>query len=385
MENSRIIWKNQKKLRTGYTTGSAAAAAAKAAASMLLNGQEVPGVKLMTPAGIPLFLEIEQIEMEKDSVSCAVRKESGDDPDVTNGILIYAKVSKNDSNEVTLDGGIGVGRVTRKGLEQKIGEAAINKVPRQMILSAVKEEIHLAGYVGGMDIVISIPEGEALAKKTFNPRLGIVGGLSVLGTTGIVEPMSEKALTDTIFLEMKMLRERGNSFCYLVPGNYGTDFLRESMGYDGDLAVKCSNYIGDALDDAVCLEMEGILLVGHIGKLVKLAAGVMNTHSRQADCRMEVLASHAAMCGASREEIGRIMNCITTSEALEILKRAGVLESTMGSIMKKIEYHMTQRTGGHVKTAAVMFENEYGILGKTGFADEISNKIKTYGRYEDLN
>lgn len=376
MENSRIVWKNQKKMRTGYTTGSCAAAAAKAAAVMLLTGEKIQNVRLMTPAGILLYLEIEHIERQNDFVSCAVKKDSGDDPDVTNGVYVFAKVAKNESGRITLDGGEGVGRVTRKGLEQAVGEAAINKIPRQMILNAVEEQMKLAGYDGGLEVVISIPEGKRLAAQTFNPRLGIEGGISVLGTTGIVEPMSERALTDTIFMEMKMLKENGASYCYLVPGNYGTDFLRESLGYDGNLAVKCSNYIGEALDDAVCLEMEGVLLVGHIGKLVKLAAGVMNTHSRQADCRMEVLAAHAAVAGAKREDVASIMECITTTEALDILKSAGILETTMRGIMEKIEEHMRHRVGDRVETAAVMFETSYGILGKTPLADEIAASIQ---------
>lgn len=375
MENSRVVWKNQKKLRTGYTTGSCAAAAAKAAAGMLFGGGEIRHVSLMTPAGIRLLLEIEEIEVGADYVSCAVKKDSGDDPDVTNGVYVYAKVSRNTSGQVRLDGGVGVGRVTKKGLEQGIGEAAINKVPRSMILGAVREEMELAGYTGGVDIVISIPAGVLLAAKTFNQRLGIEGGISVLGTSGIVEPMSEQALTETIFLEMKVLKEGGSDWCYLVPGNYGNDFLRENLGYDGSRAVKCSNYIGEAIDDALRLEMHGVLLVGHIGKLVKLAAGVMNTHSRQADARMEVLAAHAAMAGADRETVTQIMNAITTAEALEILEHTGFLRETMRTVTNRIEYYLRHRAGEHLKIGAVIFSEEQGILGKTSLADELSTCI----------
>lgn len=289
MTEQAFVWKDQKQLRMGYTTGSCAAAAAKAAARMLFTGEEIRQVSLMTPKGIQLYLDVEDISCSQDRVSCAIRKDAGDDPDVTDQVLVYAEVSKIEGNEILLNGGIGVGRVTRKGLEQKIGDAAINKVPRAMIREAVEGEKIRFGYSGGLSVIISIPAGVQLAKKTFNPRLGIEGGLSVLGTTGIVEPMSEKALTDTIFLEMKMLRENGNQYCYLVPGNYGSDFLRETLGYDGNLAVKCSNYIGESIDYAVRLGMEGVLLIGHVGKLIKVAAGVMNTHSRQADCRGKYL------------------------------------------------------------------------------------------------
>lgn len=375
MDKMQVVWKNQKELRCGYTTGSCAAAAAKAAAAMLFSGEEVRQVSLMTPKGIELYLEVEEIQRENESVSCAIQKDSGDDPDVTNGIFVYAKVTKKREKGMTLDGGIGVGRFTRKVLEQEAGEAAINKVPRQMIREAVQSQIEKYEWDGGADIVIYIPQGVEIAKKTFNPRLGIEGGISVLGTSGIVEPMSEQALTQTIFLEMKMLRDEGHRYCYLTPGNYGNDFLRQTLGYDQELAVKCSNYIGDAIDDGVRLKMDGLLLVGHIGKLVKIAAGVMNTHSRQADARMEVLAVHAAMAGADRETVCTLMKCFTTKEALDILEERGLLEETMRTVMEKIEYHLAKRAGEKMKVGALMFSDELGVLGKTSLVDKLREKI----------
>lgn len=370
------VWKNQQNLRFGYTTGSCGAAAAKAATYMLLSGEVPTHVSLLTPKGINLYLDIEYITQEQDSVSCAVMKDSGDDPDITDGIYVYAKVRKIPGNGLDLDGGQGVGRVTRKGLEQKIGQAAINSVPQKMILEAVEEIRTVFGYTKGLEIIISIPEGEALAAKTFNPRLGIVGGLSVLGTSGIVEPMSEKALTDTIYLEMKVLKENGHGWCYLVPGNYGSDFLAETLQYNGDLAVKCSNYIGEALDFAVALDMKGILLIGHIGKLVKVAAGVMNTHSRQADCRMEVLASHGAMAGLSSMEVRKLMGCVTTTEALELLCGWGCLAQVMETVTEQIEYHLQERIGSTAAIGAIVFSKEEGILGQTRKVPEILRCIR---------
>lgn len=290
---------------------------------------------------------------------------------------VYAEVSKTEGKQITLDGGVGVGRITRKGLEQDIGDAAINKVPRAMIREAVEKEKERGGYTGGLSVIISIPDGAELAKKTFNPRLGIEGGLSVLGTTGIVEPMSEKALTDTIFLEMKMLRENGNEYCYLVPGNYGSDFLKEALGYDGNLAVKCSNYIGESIDHAVRLGMKGILLIGHVGKLIKVAAGVMNTHSRQADCRMEVFASHAAMAGADSETVKKIMESITTAEMTELLEKEQLLGQVMDSVMKRIAFYLKHRGGESLRVEAIVFSNENGILGETSGAEELLEIIRT--------
>ena len=379
MNNNRIVWRNQQKLKSGYTTGSCAAAAAKAAAHMLFSGETVPQISLMTPAGILLYLDVEQIQKGTGWVSCAVRKDSGDDTDVTNGILVYAKVEfirqSGEMLEISLTGGRGVGRVTCKGLKQNIGEPAINPVPRQMILDAVEAQAKEAGVSGRVQVEISIPEGEALAAKTFNPRLGIEGGISVLGTSGIVEPMSEKALTETIYLEMKVLKENGRDWCYLVPGNYGSTFLRETLGYDGKLAVKCSNYIGETIDDAVELGMKGILLIGHVGKLIKLAAGVMNTHSRMADCRMEVLAAHSAMAGADSETVRRLMQCVTTTEALDILEEEQLLETVMETVMEKIGYYVRQRSGDNLKTEVIVFSDERGILGETKGARWLNEQI----------
>ena len=383
------VWKDQKQLRRGYTTGSCSAAAAKAAAGMLLGKEELKTVSLKTPAGLILYLEVEEIQRTAASVSCAIRKDSGDDPDVTNKALVFATVSTDkaeflkekdktwfeDERGLYLTGGEGVGRVTGKGLEQKPGQAAINRVPRDMIFSAVAEQKERYHFHEPLYIEISVPKGAEIAERTFNPRLGIEGGISILGTSGIVEPMSEKALLDTILLEMKMLRDSGHGYCYVVPGNYGSDFLTEQLGYDPAMAVKCSNYIGDTLDLAVQLGMEGILLVGHIGKLVKVAAGVMNTHSRQADCRMEVLASHGAMAGLGQEQVQKIMNCITTTEALEILREAGVLEDVMASVMGKMEQALIHRAGKQLKLGVIMF-SEGEILGKAGKVTEILEEIK---------
>ena len=376
MKNNSEVWVDQKKMRTGYTTGSCAAAAAKAAVGMLLSGEVIQQVRLMTPKGVELDLEVEQIERRQHGVQCAIRKDSGDDPDVTNGIYVYAEVRKEPEPGIYLDGGEGIGRITKKGLEQPVGAAAINRVPRQMILEAVKEQSVRYGYQGGFSVIISAPEGKKLAAKTFNPRLGIENGISILGTSGVVEPMSEKALTDTIFLEMKMLKENGIDRCYVVPGNYGRDFLAEQLGVDADQAVKCSNYIGETIDAAVNLEMRSLLLIGHIGKLIKVAAGVMNTHSRQADCRMEVLAAYAVAEGASAECVQAILSCITTTEALELLKEKGILSGVMERVMERIDFHLRHRAGGSLQVEAIVFSTEDGILGKTKRAEALLKEIR---------
>lgn len=372
-----VIYKNQKKLRCGYTTGSCAAAAAKAAAQMLLFGEEVKEVKLLTPAGIPLYLEIRDCLRGEGEVSCAVKKDAGDDPDVTDGLLIFASVKKSREQGIEIDGGTGVGRVTKRGLSQKIGEAAINKVPKEMIRKELLELIRRSGYEGGLAVCISVPQGEETAQHTFNPRLGIEGGISILGTSGIVEPMSEKALTDTIYLEMKMLHENGLPYCYAVPGNYGIDFIGNDLHGDAKKAVKCSNYIGETIDAAIGLQMKGILLVGNIGKFVKLAGGIMNTHSRVADGRMEILAAHAGMNGASSQMVKQIMESLTTQEALSVLAKNRMLfHCVMESLIKKAADHVAQRTKGKLWTEIVIYADEYGILTATERSRELMTIIE---------
>ncbi|MGN8799597.1 cobalt-precorrin-5B (C(1))-methyltransferase CbiD [Candidatus Merdisoma sp. HCP28S3_D10] len=361
----QYVYKNNKKMRMGYTTGSCAAAASKAAAWMLLHGQILPEVELMTPKGIGLRLEVLDPKLSQGAASCAIRKDAGDDPDVTDGLLIYATVRKAEKPGVTLDGGEGVGRVTRVGLEQAVGDAAINKVPRQMIREGVEEICRAAGYTGGLSVIISIPGGEELARKTFNPRLGIVGGISVLGTSGIVEPMSEEALIQTIRVDIKMQLSGGRSYLVLVPGNYGLDFLEDYEPEVLKRSVKYSNFLGEAIDAAVEFGAKGILLVGHIGKLVKLAAGIMNTHSRNADARMDILTAHAAVLGADQETAVRLMDCITTDEALDILKEKGLLEPVMKRLMERMEFYVDHRSGKSLERGILTFSLEQGVLGES--------------------
>ena len=361
----QYVYKNNKKMRMGYTTGSCAAAASKAAAWMLLHGQILPEVELMTPKGIGLHLEVLEPKFSAASASCAIRKDAGDDPDVTDGLLIYATVSRTAQPGVTLDGGEGVGRVTRTGLEQAVGDAAINKVPRQMIREGVEDVCRAAGYTGGLSVIISIPGGAELAQKTFNPRLGIVGGISVLGTSGIVEPMSMQAMIDTMALDIKMQLSGGRSYLVLVPGNYGLDFLEDYEPEVLKRSVKYSNFLGEAIDAAVEFGAKGILLVGHIGKLVKLAAGIMNTHSRNADARMDILTAHAAVLGADQETAARLMDCITTDEALDILKEKGLLDPVMKRLMERMEFYVDHRSGKSLERGILTFSLEQGVLGES--------------------
>ncbi len=356
-------------MKKGFTTGSCAAAAAKAAAYMLLGGNRTDTVEIITPKGLCYSPVIEEIKISGNSVSCAVRKESGDDPDITDKILVYAKVShaadETGDKKVIIDGGEGVGRVTRPGLDQPVGNAAINSVPRQMIEKEVREVMELFDHNGALKVVISVPNGKELALKTFNPKLGIEGGISIIGTTGIVEPMSTKALLDTIYVRLRQLRAMGKETAVISPGNYGLEFMKNEYGYDLDEAVKCSNYIGDTIDMACELGFKKLLLCGHAGKLIKLSGGIMNTHSREADCRMELMAASALRCGVSNEVLKEILECVSTGEALEIYIREGILKECFEDIMKKAEYYLDKRAAGRIEIQCMMFSDKYGLLGQT--------------------
>ena len=377
MSFEHYIRSGSRLLRCGYTTGSCAALAASGAAELLLTGNAPEALTLLTPGGLRVETAPVFCRMEGDAALCAVRKDAGDDPDVTDGILIIARVSKT-AEGIAIDGGEGIGRVTRPGLDQAQGEAAINSVPRHMIRDVLETVRDEACYQGGLQAVISAPEGREIAKKTFNPMLGIEGGISILGTSGIVEPMSEQAIVDTIALEIRQKAAMGGKQLILCPGNYGLDYLSEQMPELKKIPrVKCSNYIGDALDLAVLEGMKEIILVGHVGKLVKLAGGIMNTHSRMADCRRELFCAHATLCGADRKTCEQLMQQVTADGCLEVLEKAGLRKTVIGRLMDEIQEVLRRRCGETCRVGAVVFSNVFGLLGRTEEAEALISDWRT--------
>ena len=367
-----------KRLRCGYTTGTCAALAAAGAARLLLTG-EIPALLcFITPKGLPVEVEPEFCHMEGTAAVCGVQKDGGDDIDVTSGLLICARVERTGMPGITVDGGEGVGRVTKPGLDQPVGAAAINRVPRRMITEAVQAVCEDAGCNCGLHVTIFVPDGMEAARKTFNSKLGVEGGISILGTSGIVEPMSTQALVDTIALELRQAAALGAKKVILTPGNYGMDFIRAQELDQIDIPiVKCSNFIGDALDEAAVLGFEAVLLVGHIGKLVKLAGGIMNTHSRWADCRSELFCAHAALAGANQETCAALMDAATADACIDILDRAGLRQFVLDSLLRAIQTHLEHRTAGAFQVGAVVFSNEYGLLGQT---DKVSEMLEELGK-----
>lgn len=368
------IYRGKEKLRCGYTTGSCAAAAAKAAAEMLVSGSKLSAVQINTPKGILLDLDVLDAEISDNYAECAIKKDSGDDPDITDGILVYAKVSRLTFG-IEITGGKGVGIVTKAGLDQAVGAYAINSVPRKMITLAVGEIAEKYDYHGGFKVEISVPEGENIAKKTFNPRMGIVDGISIIGTSGIVEPMSNSALIETIRLEEKMRRAEGHNTLLLTIGNYSEGYIQRSMPFALEKSVKCSNFIGEAIDIALEFGFESILIIGHMGKLVKLGAGIMNTHSAQADGRMDVLVTCGLLAGADSEMLKKLPDCVTVDAALDILKTSGMLEKTLEILADRAEYYLNAKVKNSIEIGAIMFSDKHPVTVKTSLADKLAGQI----------
>ena len=362
------IRSGQKLLRCGYTTGTCAALGAAGAARLLLTGRTPETVGLRTPKGIVVEVAPQFCRLcGETTAECAIIKDGGDDVDATTGLPVVAEVTllPDAPRTVTIDGGTGVGRVTKPGLDQPVGAAAINHVPRQMITEALLKEAETAGYSGGFAVVIRIKGGEDAAKRTFNPHLGVVGGLSVLGTSGIVEPMSQQALLDSLQLEIHQAALQSRRLI-LAPGNYGLDYLAAHYPELREIPiVKISNFIGEALDMAAAEQFGEVLLVGHVGKLVKLAGGIMNTHSKQADCRTELFCAHAALCGADTATCRALMDAATTDACLDILDAAGLKTTVMASLLQAVQLHLDRRAAGAFTVGAVLFSNQNGPLGQT--------------------
>ncbi len=371
--NDIYIYKNGHKMRCGYTTGSCAAGATKAAAEMLFSREIVKSINLMTPKKIMLELVINDQKIG-EKTSCSVVKDGGDDPDATDGIKIFSEVSLIPDG-VEISGGEGIGIVTKSGLDQPQGEWAINTIPRKMIKSALSEIARKYNYSGGFKVVLSAPEGQAIALKTYNPRMGIEGGISIIGTSGIVEPMSSAALVETIRTEARIKHMSGQKNMVLTLGNYSDDFLRAEMPFLAENSIKCSNFIGDAIEIGMEMNCENILIIGHIGKLVKLGAGIMNTHSGCADGRMDVLVTCGVLAGVNSDILRKIPYCATVDSALDILKETDFLWRTMKILSGKADYYLKSKVCNKINIGAVMFSYKHGILVKTDSANRIIKNL----------
>lgn len=371
-----------RRLRRGYTTGTCAAAAAAAAAYMALHGRRLEHVLVRLPGAgavedpTELLLPLAEAHFKAAErwARAAVTKDGGDDPDITTGLNIWAEVRLNESGRITIAGGRGVGRVTLPGLKIPVGEAAINPVPRDMICRNVQAVLPEGC---GAEVIISAPGGEDLARRTFNPRLGIEGGLSILGSTGIVNPMSEEALKESLRLELRVLAAKGHQAALFAFGNYGLQFLREKR-IDEARVIKISNYLGFMLDEARQLGIKRIVIIGHIGKLVKVSAGIFNTHSRNADARLEIITAYAALEGAEHALLEKLYQCKTTSAAVDLLDKAG--GSLAAAVYQRIAENTASRaaayTYGEITVGALLFGDANRLLCIEPLAAELLKELK---------
>ena len=345
-------------LRKGYTTGSCAQGAAKAATLALLGRRRVDEVELETPSGIKLLLPVIDTELGDRYARCGVVKDSGDDPDVTHGARIDATVRFSNRPGVTIRGGKGVGIVTKPGLAVPMGEHAINPVPREMIL---REVSGLLPDGQGVEVTITVPEGEALARKTFNPRLGIEGGISIIGTTGIVEPKSINAYRTSLSLELDVLRAQGLAIVTLVLGYVGERFCKNVLHLPEDSVIKIGDHVGYMLDRCGEKGFKEVLLVGHIGKLVKVAGGQFNTHFRFGDHRIETIADHARRRGADQELMETLFRQTTAEATIDFLREHGLM-NVFDDIAKEVTLRVKHRVGEKFRIRCILLSLKGEVL-----------------------
>ena len=365
-----------KKLRYGYTTGSSATAATKAALMYLLDDSkhDIPEVTIKLPSGNPLTISVNSLEKKENSVLASVIKDGGDDPDVTHGLEIYSKVSLRNDLKINIFGGIGVGKVTKKGLPVAPGNSAINPVPLKMIRETV-EEMLPEGF--GADVEISVPKGEETAKKTLNAKLGIIGGISILGTTGIVKPMSEESWKASLAIELKMaLENAGNGEAIFLFGNRGKQYLSDNFEDNISQAIVISNFVGYMFDRACEFEAKKIYFIGELGKFVKVAGGIFHTHSRVSDAKMEILTANALLVGESTENMKKIMASNTTEEATKYIEKTEVYNLLAEKAKQKCEEYC-RRNGWELEVETLIISAEKEVLGNSRyFFDNFKRKQK---------
>ncbi|MDK2820528.1 MAG: cobalt-precorrin-5B (C1)-methyltransferase [Clostridia bacterium] len=355
-----------RKLRRGYTTGTCAAAASKAAAIALWQGKKVENVTLTLPRGERVNIPV-SVRETSFGTEAKVIKDAGDDPDITNGVAIYAHARKREQGLV-LKGGKGIGVVTCPGLAVPVGEAAINPVPRQMIEEAVAPIIDTGK---GIELTISIPEGEKLAKKTLNPRLGIEGGLSILGTTGIVEPMSEEAFRSSLLPQIDVAKAAGWDTLILTPGRMGQRQAEEKYGLPSNAIVLTSNFLGFMLEGCVERGIKRVLLWGHAGKLVKVAGGIFYTHSRIADSRQEILAAWAAAYGAPQNVVNQILMSTTVEAVFDLIPNTGWGEGFLDKLAGRASQRAQNFVFDELEVGTVLLNLKGQMIGSDQVAKEI--------------
>jgi cobalt-precorrin-5B (C1)-methyltransferase len=350
-------------LRTGYTTGTTATAATKAALITLL-GNEAKEVEVSLPKGKTAKLKVAWTKSEDGKVTCAAIKDGGDDPDVTHGAEICSTVSFTDNaGTINIDGGKGVGRVTKPGLGLEVGKAAINPTPMAMLKQAVEEVAGSHLKTRGVDVVVSVPKGEELAKKTDNPRLGIVGGISILGTTGIVLPYSTASFAASIRQSLDVAIAAGADTAVLTTGGRSEDFAKTLFDLPEHCFVQMGDFSGYSVRQAASKKMRKVVLAGFIGKLTKMAMGVKQTHVRGSHVDMEFMAGLAEKCGAGPAVLAEIRNANTARHVGGIVAKNNV-SGFYDLVCKKVHKQMHEHARGELEIEVIMFEFDGRVLAR---------------------
>ena len=340
---------------------------------MLLTKHKIDNINIDTPKGIPLTLKVKNIEINRNYAVCSIEKDGGDDIDATHTMDVFARAElvEKEEEKIIVTGGIGVGIVTKKGLSVEVGKHAINPVPMKMIRSEVQKVLNANNYIfkdKSLKITIFAPKGVEIAKKTFNPRLGIVGGISILGTTGIVEPMSEDGWKKSLSIELEMKKAQGLDKIILVPGNHGEEFVREHLNIDMHNCVRMSNFVGYMLNEARRIGFKKILMAGQIGKFIKISAGIFNTHSKVCDARNEIMIANLAIMGADLDLLNKINECVTAEGAVEIIDQSEYTE-IYNILCDKCKEKAEQYLHNEVEVEVYMFRMDKSLLGKSKKAD----------------
>ena len=346
-----------KELKGGFTTGAAAAAGVKAALIFLSTGEIVSEVEITALDGTVLKIPVKNVEVDGEKISVEVVKNSGDDPDITNGVSIFTTVKKIAGDEIIFRAGLGVGKITKAGLQLPIGEPAINPAPRQLIKNVAAEF-----NCTGLEVEISIPAGVELAKKTLNPVLGVEGGISVIGSTGVLRPMSEEAFKNSLVPQIDVAIAAGFKTLIFVPGKIG-ETIAKKLNFPAGAIIQTSNFIGFMLEKAAEKNVAEIILCGHLGKLVKVAAGIFHTHNRIADARLETLAAYSAAEGLQSSEVQKILNSATTEEATEIIS-ANKIETVYKKIASRASVRAERFVFGKIKIKTILVDYAGNILGE---------------------
>lgn len=358
---------NTQDMKGGYTTGSCATAGMKASLLALLEGEVVNQVQVLNPRGEMITVPIKDVVVISPTEARAtVVKDGGDDPDITHGHDVVTTVCLGGDVGLRFHAGIGVGTVTKPGLSIPVGEPAINKGPRTMM-----------GYVyddlasgKGVDVTVSVPDGEMLAKKTLNPTLGVVGGISIIGTTGIVKPMSEEGFKNSLVPQLEVMHANGVKTAILVPGRIGQELSEKLFGVTPDKMAETSNFIGFMLEQAVRIGFKRILIIGHIGKVIKLASGSFHTHNRMSDGRMETIVAFAALEGASQAVCEELYACQTTEAVMPILEREG-LTGVYQRVVDRASLRCERYIGGEARVGIIITTLSGEILAVDKTAQEI--------------